>query len=152
MKRLFASIMTILFYLAIVTNAIAAEDRPTIPYYGVGGVVQEVIEGEYLVKTEGLKAEEGFVYTPPKPFTKENIKFLVTLKGKGTVILKLEETNARGQYIKEKKVELALTEDWVTHEMTFTLESVTSQIDVFITTKNKEKTEFSFKNVQIIEE
>lgn len=151
MKKLL-SFLTVTFFFAMATNAFAAEDRPTIPYFGVGAVVQEVVEGEYLVKTEGVKAEEGFVYTPPKPFTKENIKFLVTLKGKGTVILKLEETDVRGQYIKEKKVEVPLTEDWTTHEMTFTLESPSSQIDASILTKDKEKAEFSFKNVQIIEE
>ncbi|KGR78624.1 hypothetical protein [Ureibacillus sinduriensis] len=151
MKKLL-SFLTLTFFFSMAANTLAAEDRPTIPYFGVGAVVQEMVEGEYLVKTEGAKAEEGFIYTPPNPFTKDNIKFLITLKGKGTVILKLEETNARGQYIKEKKVEVRLTEDWVTHEVAFTLESPSSQIDASVLTQDKEKAEFSFKNVQIIEE
>ncbi|MFC7687178.1 hypothetical protein [Ureibacillus sp. GCM10028918] len=152
MKKQLTSFLAVMFFLAMSTHSLAAEDRPTIPYFGIGAIVQEVIEGEFLVKTEGTKEEEGFVYTPPQPLTKENIKFLVTLKGKGTVILKLEETNARGQYIKDKKIEVELTEEWTTHEMTFTLESPSSQIDVSVLTKGKEKTGFSFKNLQIIEE
>lgn len=152
MKKVMTSFFTLVFFLTISTQALAAEDRPTIPYFGLGATVQEVIEGEFLVKTEGAKAEEGFVYTPPKPFTKENIKLQITLKGKGTVILKLEETDARGQYIKEKNMEVTLTEDWTTYEMTFTLESPSSQIDASVTTKSEEKAEFSFKNLQIIEE
>jgi len=146
------SFFTLVFLFSMQIPSLAAEDRPTIPYYGVGATVQEVVEGEYLVKTEGAKAEEGFVYTPPEPFKEKNIKFQITLKGKGNVILKLEETNARGQYIKEKKMDVTLTEDWATYEMTFTLESPTSQIDAFVLSKDKEPAEFSFKNIEIIEE
>ncbi len=144
--------LTVMFFLAMHVNTLAAEDRPTIPYFGLGATVQEVIDGEFLVKTEGAKKEEGFVYTPPQPFEKENIRLQITLKGKGTVILKIEETNARGQFIKDKTTEVTLTEDWATYEMSFTLESPSSQIDASVITKSKDETEFSFKNLQIIEE
>lgn len=151
MKKIMTGFLTLMFFLAMYTQSLAAEDRSTIPYYGIGATVQQVIEGEFLVKTEGAKSEEGFVYTPPEPFKGKDIKFQITLKGKGTVLLKLEETNARGQYIKEKTMEVNLTEDWATYEMTFTLESPSSQIDASVITKSKDETEFSFKNLQIIE-
>ena len=144
--------LTMMFFLTMNSQTLAAEDSPTIPYFGLGATVQEVIEGEFIVKTEGAKAEEGFVYTPPKPFQKENIKIQITLKGTGNVLFKVEETNARGQYIKEKNMEITLTEDWATYEMAFTLESPSSQIDASVITKSQEKAEFSFKNLQIIEE
>ncbi|MDN4492700.1 hypothetical protein [Ureibacillus aquaedulcis] len=152
MKKVLASLLSGIFFLAIYTTAFAAENRPTILYFGVEAVVNEGLEGEYIVKTKGGQTEEGFVFTPPKPFTNENLKFLITIKGKGIVILKVEETNARGQYIKEGKLEIELTPEWTTHEMTFTLESPSSQVDTSVLTKNKEKAEFSFKNLQVIEE
>jgi len=152
MKKLVSVLSFFILVISVQSLSHAAEETPSIPYFGVGATVQEVIKGEYLVKTEGAKSEEGFVYSPPKPFQNERIKFQITLKGKGTVILKLEETNARGQYIKEKTMEVALTENWSTYEMTYTLESPTSQIDAMVTTKSQEKATFTFKNLQIIEE
>ncbi|QCR32384.1 carbohydrate binding domain-containing protein [Lysinibacillus sp. SGAir0095] len=152
MKKIIALLGTIVLFFNLHSLAFAAEETPTIPYFGIGATVQEKLEGEYVVKTEGRKEQEGFVYTPPKSFSKENIKFQITIKGKGTVLLKLEETSARGQYLKEKTMEVELTEDWATYEMTYTLESPSSQIDASVITKSKENTEFTFKNLQIIEE
>jgi len=152
MKKIIAIMVTFIAFLTIQSLALAAEETPTIPYFGIGATVQEIVEGEYLIKTEGAKEQEGFVYTPSEPFNKVDIKLQIALKGKGTVLLKIEETNARGQYIKAKTKEVQLTDDWSTYEMEFTLESPTSQIDVSVLTKSKEKTEFTFKNLQITEE
>ena len=132
-------------------QSLAAEETPTIPYFGIGATVQEKVEGEYLINTEGAKEQEGFVYTPSSPFSKVDINLQIMLKGTGTVLLKLEETNARGQYIKAKTMEVQLTQDWSTYEMEFTLESPSSQIDVSVLTKSKEQTDFTFKNLQITE-
>ncbi|PYF05252.1 carbohydrate binding domain-containing protein [Ureibacillus chungkukjangi] len=152
MKNILSPILAIVLFLSIQPFTLAAEETPEIPYFGIGATVQEKMEGEYLVQTEGAKEQEGFVYTPQEAFKSENIKMQITLMGKGRVILKLEETNARGQYIKEKTMEVELTEDWTAYEMTFTLESPSSQIDASVITKSKESADFTFKNLQIIEE
>ena len=149
MKKLGTFFGTLLFMLFMQTHSLAADDKPGTQYFGVGATIQEVGDGEFIVKTEGKKSEEGFVFSPKEKFTTEKIQLQVTLKGKGTVVVRISETNARGQFIKEANLTVQLTEDWATYGMPFTLESQSSQLDVFVVTKSEAETEFSVKDLTI---
>lgn len=153
MKKLLTIFTILLLFLALQTHSLAAEDKPGIPYFGVGAAaVQDLGTGEFIVKTKGYEAEEGFVYTPPEAFTSTKISMQVTVKGEGTIIIKISETDPRGRFIKEKTMDVELTEEWTTHVLPFELASKSSQIDVSIVTKDKAATEFSFKDLKINEE
>jgi hypothetical protein len=150
MKKILNLFVILLFFLSMQTHSLAAEEQPGIPYFGVGGAaVQDLGDGEFAVKTKGLEAEEGFVYTPSEPFTNTKINIQVTLRGEGTIILRISETDPRGRFIKEKSMDIELTEEWTTHEMPFELASASSQIDVSLITKDQAQTEFYFKDLKI---
>lgn len=150
MKKIVNMLMiTMLVFLTISTYTLAAEDTPVLPYFGAGANVTEQSDGTYDVKTEGAKENEGFVYSPADPFTSTKVEVHVTLKGKGTVLLQVSETDPRGRFIKDKSMEIQLTEEWATYVLPFELASTASQLDVLIVTKEAEKTEFSFKDLKI---
>lgn len=152
MKKLIAILATLMAFMSLQPNVLAAEDKPTIPYFGVGANVQEEEDGSFLVKTEGAKAGEGFVFTPSEPFTSTNITVQIALKGEGTVILKVSETDPRGRFIKDKSMDIQLTEEWTTHELPFELASTSSQIDISVVTKDASKMEFSYKDLNVNQE
>ncbi|TSI05132.1 hypothetical protein FJQ64_12510 [Lysinibacillus sp. BW-2-10] len=152
MKKILLFFVTMLFVLATQNFALAAEDKPPLPYFGNGATVQDLGNGEYVVKTEGAKDEEGFVYTAPKPFTTEKIQVQVSLKGQGTVMLKISETTARGQFIREERLPIQLTEEWKTYSVPYELASTTSQIDVSIVTQSKEQVQYTFKDLVVKEQ
>lgn len=137
----------LLFNFLYPSHLFALEPKPQ--YVGVDATIQATDTGEHIVKTMGMKAGEGFVYTPQQARTKQEITYQIELKGKGPVTLKISETDARGRFIKEKEKIVELTEQWTTYKMPFNLQSTTSQLDVFVLTKDKSALEFSFKNLQI---
>ncbi len=137
----------LLFSFLYQSHLIALEPKPQ--YFGVDATIQDADTGEHIVKTKGMKAGEGFVYTPQQARTKQEITYQIDLKGKGPVILKISETDASGRFIKEEERVVELTEQWTTYEMPYTLQSTTSQLDVFVLTKDKSALEFSFKNLRI---
>ncbi len=146
-KSLMTIVMFSLFLFIFQSHLFAAETKHQ--YFGVDATVQATDTGEHIVKTKGIKAEEGFVYTPKQGRTKQEISYQVDLKGNGPVILKISETDARGRFIKEEEKTVELTEQWTTYEMPYTMQSTTSQLDVFVLTKDKSALEFSFKNLRI---
>lgn len=152
MKKVIIFLATVLVFLSIQPNVFAAEDKPTIPYFGVGANVQELEDGSFLVKTEGVEVEEGFIFTPKEPFTSTKISLQLSLKGEGTVFVMISETDPRGRFIKEKSMEVQLTEEWATHVLPFELASTKSQIDVSVVTKDAVKVEFYFKDLKINQE
>lgn len=149
-KNILFVLAFLLFFITSPAQLQASEER-NVQFFGVGADVKVASPGEYVVNTKGENAEEGFVHTPKKTFTKPNIKFQVELKGTGSAIMKISETDARGQFIKEQTKEVQLTDEWVLNELPFELQSTSSQIDVLVITKDKTATEFSFKNVQVNE-
>ncbi|SOC39882.1 hypothetical protein [Ureibacillus acetophenoni] len=152
MKKLISILATMLVFILLQPQVLADEDKPEIPYFGVGANVQEVEDGSFLVKTEGVKAGEGFVFTPGESFTSTNITVQIALKGEGIVILKVSETDPRGRFIKDKSMEIQLTENWATYELPYELASTSSQIDVSVITKDTSKMEFSYKDLKISQE
>lgn len=148
MKKTLHVFLVVLLVFMVNSQSIYAKEMKSIQLLGVGAVVQESQNGEFLVKTEGLKAGEGFVSTP-KDFESKNILFHMEVKGSDPVILKIEETDARGKFLKEKELEVPLTSNWNPKQLDFMLESESSQIDVFVLTKEKKKTEFSVRNVTV---
>lgn len=148
MKKTLHVFLVVLLAFMVNSQSIYAKEMKSIQLLGVGAVVQESQNGEFLVKTEGLKAGEGFVSTP-KDFESKNILFQMEVKGSDPVILKIEETDARGKFLKEKELEVPLTSNWNPKQLDFMLESESSQIDVFVLTKEKKKTEFSVRNVTV---
>lgn len=150
MKKILTLFVSLLFILSLQSHSLAAEEQQGIPYFGVGAsAVQDLGDGEYAVKTKGLEAEEGFVYTPTEPFTSTKINIQVTLRGEGTIILRISETDPRGRFIKEKRMNVELTEEWTTHTLPFELASTSSQIDVSLITKEQTQAEFYFKDLKI---
>jgi len=118
-------------------------------FFGVGADVKEGDLGEYTVVTKGEKAEEGFVHTATEKFSKKEIQFKVELKGQDKVLLKIQETDARGRFIKEEKQAVELTQDWKSFEVPFVLENLDSQIDVLVVTESQLQTEYQFRNLQV---
>ncbi|MGG7619214.1 hypothetical protein [Bacillus coreaensis] len=148
MKKTMHVFLIILLAFVVNSQSIFAKEIKSIQLLGIGAVVQDSQNGEFLIKTEGLKAGEGFVATP-KDLDSKNILFQLESKGSGSVILKIEETDARGKFLKEKELEVSLTSNWSIKQLDFILESETSQVDVFVLTKEKRKTEFSVRNVTV---
>ncbi|MEK3989986.1 MULTISPECIES: hypothetical protein [Robertmurraya] len=148
MKKTMHVFLVILLAFVVKSQSISAKEMTSLPLLGVGATVQEAQKGEFLIKTEGLKAGEGFVSTP-KDLETKNILFQMEAKGSDVVILKIEETDARGKFLKEKELEVPLTSNWSLKQLDFILESDSSQIDVFVLTKEKKKTEFSVRNVTV---
>jgi hypothetical protein len=128
----------------------ANEGKQKSKFIGVGAIIREVNIGECKVETKGEKAGEGIVYTPKRKFTTKTINYLITLRGKETVLLKIEEIDARGCFMKEKNVDSELSDNWKPLELPFALESESSQIDVFVLTTDKRQTEFLVKGIQIV--
>ena len=128
-------------------NTLAKETQ--MRFFGVGADVKEGNSGEYTVVTKGEKAEEGFVHTATEKFSKKEIQFKVELKGQDKVLLKIQETDARGRFIKEEKQAVELTQDWKSFEVPFVLENLDSQIDVLVVTESQLQTEYQFRNLQV---
>jgi hypothetical protein len=106
--------------------------------------------GFFRVQTKGKKTNEGIVHTPNITGLNKKLTYQVNLKGEGSVLLKVQETDERGQFIKERGLyDIVLTKDWKTYKMDIELEGKTSQIDVFVLTEKKDKTEFYFKNLEM---
>lgn len=135
-----------MFLIISLQTQATAKEQPKHQYFGLGATVHEVEPTVYLVKTEGKKQGEGFVFTPKLDSTKEKITFQLSLKGKGTVIYRIAETDARGRFIKEEEMAIELTNEWNTYEIPFILTSPSSQIDVLVVTKERSTIEFLFKN------
>lgn len=148
MKKVVVICLSMLFiFFSVHSQLFAREDISK--FFGVGADIKQINQGEYLVKTKGEKIEEGFVYTPKEKFTSKKIQYKIKLKGKGKHFLVIEETDARGVFIKEKKWAVELSNSWKSFTASYELKNNTSQIDVFVRTSEKTKTEFNFKDLQI---
>ncbi|WP_138919086.1 hypothetical protein [Ornithinibacillus scapharcae] len=120
-------------------------------YLGIGASIEEVEQATFMVDTEGKKQGEGFVYTPDKMKSKENITFEVSLEGKNkTVFLKLVETDANGRFITEHTTPMILlTSEWKKYKLSAKTSEKTAQVDVFVLTEEEEPTQFKFRDVQV---
>jgi len=149
MKKVLIMINTIVLIslIAFLPTILAKETQ--MRFFGVGADVKVGNQGEYTIVTKGEKAEEGFVHTATEKFSKKEIKFKVELKGQDKVLLKIQETDARGRFIKEEKQAIELTQDWKLYEVPFVLVSLESQIDVLVVTESQRQTEFQFKNLLV---
>ena len=152
MKRCFIILITLTLSTCLVHFHSQAKEPAPLPYFGIGATIQDMGSGEFLVTTKGTKAEEGFVFSPKEVFDPTKINFSITLKGTGTVILRISETDARGRFIKEKELNVQLENNWKTYDLPFELETPSSQIDALVLTKAKEKSSFYFKHLQIQEQ
>jgi len=114
-------------------------------YFGVNATVEKVDQEEYVVKTMGEKKEEGFVYTLRGEFSSLQIQPSINLKGNGKYLIVIQETDARGIFINEKKMPIELTDSWQTFSVPYKMKSTTSQIDVMVLTTTKTKTELFVK-------
>ncbi|MDQ0228963.1 hypothetical protein [Metabacillus malikii] len=150
MKKLLFTIGILAMYILSLHSPLSAIEAGKKQFFEVGSIINELENGIYSVQTKGEKPGEGIVYTPENGTFNTKPQFQVELKGSGEVLLKIEETNARGQFIKEVRVEnITLTDDWKTYHINIDLETETSQIDFFVITETKENTHFSFKNVEL---
>ncbi|MER2057873.1 MAG: hypothetical protein ABTA16_03560, partial [Niallia sp.] len=114
-------------------------------YFGVNATVEKINQDEYVVKTKGEKTEEGVVYTLTGDFSSLQIQPSINLKGNGKYLIVIQETDARGTFINEKKLPIELTDNWQTFSVPYKMKSTTSQIDVMVLTPTKTKTEFFIK-------
>lgn len=134
----------------ISSNSFALEETKT-KYFGVGATVEEVEQATFTVKTKGENVGEGFVFTPEEITNGDRITFQVSLEGKGTVYIKLVETNPNGKYIKEHTTPMILlTSDWKEYRINADLSKETEQVDVLVITDGTQQTEFKFRDATII--
>ena len=143
MKKQILLITFLLFLFSFPTSFMAREEAPK--YFGINATVEKINQEEYVVKTKGEKKEEGFVYTLPGEFSSLQIQPSINLKGNGKYLIVIQETDARGTFINEKKMPIELTNDWQTFSVPYKMKSTTSQIDVKVLTPAKTKTELFIK-------
>ncbi|WP_156291627.1 hypothetical protein [Oceanobacillus salinisoli] len=149
-KFLFISIVIMLSSFILVSQSFAIEENSP-RLFGIGSSVNQKDSGLYEVKTNGKQMEEGIVFTPKEEFFGgENVHYQVTLKGKGNVILKIEETDPRGKFIHENRSsEIPLKNSWETYYLPVKLSKESTQLDVFVLTSKKEKIDFQMKSINI---
>jgi hypothetical protein len=112
------------------------------PLVGVGAKVYKK-DGAYIVITEGKQKNEGFVHKEINLDSKQMHTFRVFLKGTGTVQLKIEEHNAKGEIVKaDTSPPFQLMDKWEMHELTVCPDKLTKQIDELVITTGVQKTEF----------
>jgi len=143
MKKQFILSILLFVLFSFPLQLMAREEGPK--YFGVNATVEKVNQDEYAVKTKGEKKEEGIVYTLPGGFSSLQIQPSINLKGNGKYLLVIQETDARGTFINEKKVPITLTNNWQTFSVPYKMKSTTSQIDVMVLTTTKTKTAFFVK-------
>ncbi|WP_400243704.1 hypothetical protein AB3U99_21085 [Niallia sp. JL1B1071] len=143
MKKRLLFIPFLLFLFSFPTPFMAREEVQK--YFGVNATVEKVNQEEYVVKTKGEKKEEGFIYTLPGEFSSLQIQPSINLKGNGNYLIIIQETNARGTFINEKKMPIELTDNWQTFSVPYKMKSTTSQIDVKVLTTTKTKSELFIK-------
>lgn len=143
MKKQLIFIPFVLFFFFFPPTFMAKEEAAK--YFGVNATVEKVNQEEYVVKTKGEKKEEGAVYTFPGEFSSLQIQPSINLKGNGKYLIVIQETDARGTFINEKKLPIELTDNWQTFSVPYKMKSTTSQIDVMVLTPTKTKTEFFIK-------
>ncbi len=148
MKKLI-QIMVVFIVFSFSLTAVANEETSK-NYFGVGAIVEEsenfYTVNTHTVKTKGESTDEGFVHSPKILNKDSEFDFQIYLKGKGLVYLKIEETDSKGKFIKEKRSpEFQLTDEWKSYNLKTNLNQNTSQVDVFVLTGTKEKTEFEFR-------
>lgn len=141
-----------LLYIALLIFSIPAlaKEEVAFRYFGVNATLSQSEEQTVQqVQPNGKGANEGFVFTG-KTTGGEKVHVEVDLKGSNTVYLKIEETDARGTYIKETVSKpYRLTEDWQTALLDTTLSPNTKQVDYMVLTVEQNKTPFSFQNVKV---
>ncbi|HEO8418163.1 TPA: hypothetical protein VBX77_000123 [Yersinia enterocolitica] len=143
MKKQLIFIPFVLFLFFFPTSFMAREEAAK--YFGVNATVEKINQDEYVVKTKGEKTEEGVVYTLTGDFSSLQIQPSINLKGNGKYLIVIQETDARGTFINEKKLPIELTDNWQTFSVPYKMKSTTSQIDVMVLTPTKTKTEFFIK-------
>lgn len=138
--------------LSFQTPGMTQKETADTSFFGVGASIEEISSGVYKVISAGEKAAEGFVHTPDISMINKKWKYQIDLKGEGTVYWKIEETNARGRFMKEQKSKpILLTGEWKTYDIDIELDTESSQIDVFVLTSSDRQTKFYFRNSHVIE-
>jgi hypothetical protein len=149
MKKLLSVLLLFLIVFISGHQTYANEETKT-KYFGVGATVEEVEQATFMVKTEGRKVGEGFVFTPELKDKKDKLTFTIDLKGEGTVFLKIVETDSRGKFIKEHTSPmLLLSSKWTEYHLSADLQKNTQQIDVLVITEGKQKIAFQFRDPEI---
>ncbi|SLL17713.1 Uncharacterised protein [Mycobacteroides abscessus subsp. abscessus] len=143
MKKQLFFIPFVLLLFFFPTQFMAREEATK--FFGVNATVEKINQEEYVVKTKGEKKEEGVVYTLSGEFTSLQIQPSINLKGNGKYLIVIQETDARGTFINEKKMPIELTDSWQTFSVPYKMKSTTSQIDVMVFTPTITKTEFFIK-------
>ncbi|MCU9613524.1 hypothetical protein OEV98_08130 [Caldibacillus lycopersici] len=149
-KLLFFSLLLLLTH-PIHSFAIASELEENYRYFGVNAIVHQAGESDYYeVQTNGDSEKEGFVFTINHPGTGDNFQLTLQLKGDSSVILLIEETNRKGKYLKEfQSPSIQLTDDWKQYTQELALDENTKQMDVMVLTSQKQKSNFSFRNISV---
>ncbi|SFA70719.1 MULTISPECIES: hypothetical protein [unclassified Bacillus (in: firmicutes)] len=148
MKNIRKLLLGLFIFMLVMGNSALAGEETEVKLFGVGSTVVKLEDMSHAIKTGGKKPNEGFVYSPVgiKPNGKAN--FSMMIKGKGTIILKIEETDARGTFIKETiSKPVTLSDKWQTVELLSHLSSNTAQVDALVLTTTKQQSDFLVKRI-----
>lgn len=149
MRKWLVSLITLFIVIGFNMYTHALEETKT-KYFGVGATVEEVEQATFAVQTKGESTGEGFVFTPEEITKADKVTFQVSLEGKGTVFIKLVETDANGKFIKEHRSPMILlTSDWKEYHIDANLGKDTEQVDVLVITDGAQQTEFKFRDATI---
>jgi hypothetical protein len=149
-KKLLSFICMLLAF-TIIGTTVSAFESTDFRYFVVSADITKSEDGTYhIVKTKGAKENEGIVFTPEGIEGGEKLSLSLDLKGTGSVFIKIEETDARGTFIKEiTSAPIILPGAWQTVQLDTTLSPQTKQIDIMVLTPTKSNVEFSFRDVTL---
>lgn len=131
-------------------QAVHAAEEPAKTFFGVSAKVEKLENGLYRVKTEGKQPNEGFVFSLVAEQSGMKPTITLDLRGQGNVALKIQETDARGRFIKETQTHnTELSGEWQQLTLTTEISDKLNMLDVSVLTTYKHKANFEFKNLKI---
>ena len=142
-------IIIIIIISTLTSTLTFAEVQQRYQYFGINATLTQTEDDVLKVNPNGAKANEGFVFTVDCA-PHEKLVFEIELKGSTTVYLKIQETNARGTFIRETVSKpYRLTEEWQVAKLLTTLSGNTKQVDFLVLTVDQTTLPFYFQNINV---
>ncbi|WP_182101742.1 hypothetical protein [Niallia taxi] len=140
----------VIFVFLMINQTVHAAEEPARQYFGVGAKVEQVENGIYRVTTEGKQPNEGVVFSLKATQIGLKPTISLDLRGQGNVALKIQETDAKGQFIRETMTHnTELSGEWQQLKLTTELSNELNLIDVTVLTTYQHKASFQFKGVKV---
>lgn len=149
-KFIISLIISFLFPYIIEFSPHSAAEAPKQIHSINADIVKETNKESYIVNTYGKAAKEGMVFSITRSLKMKQLSIQLMIRGSDEVILRTEETNVKGRFLKLKETKpLRLVNRWKTEKINLILHPETKYIDVMLLTNSQIKTTLSIKEVKI---